>query len=1428
MELKRIGQFSGIFLALLFSLVLIYPHLALSSPGEVWPWKALEAPPVCSETGGMAAPDEFVATAIDSQGNVIAVSAFGVVVKYSKYGHRLWKKWLNGQTVSFYACDEGEQLLDWSPTDVLVDNQDDIYVLGFKKHSQEDFYVNRLFLMKVDPASGNAVWTREIAEYDGPMLVGIPPSARPKMRLWRPDAGGGAYIVIGSGLEGSSGFFCYGLDGTLVWHKNDGEPTGPFALDGGRLFKAHLVETYPGSGSYSIAPAIDVCPVSPASGDSSTLSCETIETTPPPGEFNPESLGDRGDLICSPHTGQASKVFMLSYVSDSESDYDKGFAFVTLTWNEGHGAYEASESSFFQRGGAGMPNARANFGSGLALTPQGNVWMAGSWWYDPVAMGTFHVYLARLSPLGRILAQYDYGHEKESMTHSRVYEVAADANGNPVIAGLDQDPDSGNNWLFISSNLDSLSIYRYVKPAYQFNIYDPVSPATGNYADKAVDLSYPTAGIPLAAVRTYASRFVQDSGRLGHGWHLGILDMRVEGSPTGLDDKARLVWGDGHAQQFMVSETVEEGDTTTRKFTPIGPQDDNIVLTAHYSPTEGGSFKVYIKKLDRTIIFAHPEEGQKKWYPVTMYKGEDSTAPGAFPLNYAYDGHRIIVTDQASNRSLTFDLNDYGRVVGITGSAGERVSYAYDDVLGHLTQVTLADGTAIEYVYDSAHRLTSITQGENTLLQNEYDDQGRVVRQRDALGKETRFAYDDEERITTVTGPDGLVTRYHFDRHYRITAIEDASGNQKRFAYDDFGRVVSMTLPDGATYTYAYNQDGNLVGKTDPLGRQARYSYDENGNLVRVETPSGAAASYAYGGHGLMNSYSTPEGGLYTFNYSAAQLLTAITDPAGRSQIFAYGEDGLRSSTTRRDGVEVTYERDAAGRVMRKTYNGEHPVTYTFDALGRVTRVENELGAVSYAYNSRGFLQSETGVYGNQISYYYYETGSISALIFGRLGIFTGRNDAGRIMEVEDIWNHRLYYTYDANGRLVRVEGPQGVAVTYAYDENGRITTLGYFGPGGEALRTLQLSYRADGKIAGVDDQGAPTIHKAPPALDFNYTSADRISGEATYDPSGRMLTLNAPGYTYTYDHAGRLREAQRGGISATMAYDGLSRLVAITQGGDTGEVTTRIVYSGKTPIALLDGDGNVINYLIFGPGISLVLDGNGNLQNILMSDWREDFILALDGQGNLVSKRLYSPYGTVMAETAPWPVPFGFLGASGVLTTRNGLVMTRARAYDPELARFLTPDPKRPNLLEPRSLNRYAYAWADPVSLIDPSGLSPFWFFGPRWLIPSIDGILGNVRPTLTPTNTLMGVAGAPALGAAAELTAYATPIYSDMDAESGTGNPQLAPGYTDGGGLVASFYTLAQSAGEEEPPPDAPVAAAPGEGYVAGFTTVPIIALI
>src|SRR5205085_1099568 len=101
-----------------------------------------------------------------------------------------------------------------------------------------------------------------------------------------------------------------------------------------------------------------------------------------------------------------------------------------------------------------------------------------------------------------------------------------------------------------------------------------------------------------------------------------------------------------------------------------------------------------------------------------------------------------------------------------------------------------------------------------------------------------------------------------------------------------------------------------------------------------------------------------------------------------------------------------------------------------------------------------------------------------------------------------------------------------------------------------------------------------------------------------------------------------------------------------------------------------------------------------------------------------------YWPYGEQKNRTGANVTPFQFSGTFGYYhdtSTRNYVL---ARVLRKDLARWQTQDPIH---YQSGDVNLFRYAWNDPVSFSDPSGLNPFACAGCAFCIGlGIGGLIG------------------------------------------------------------------------------------------------------
>jgi RHS repeat-associated protein len=148
---------------------------------------------------------------------------------------------------------------------------------------------------------------------------------------------------------------------------------------------------------------------------------------------------------------------------------------------------------------------------------------------------------------------------------------------------------------------------------------------------------------------------------------------------------------------------------------------------------------------------------------------------------------------------------------------------------------------------------------------------------------------------------------------------------------------------------------------------------------------------------------------------------------------------------------------------------------------------------------------------------------------------------------------------------------------------------------------------------------------------------------------------------------------------------------------------------------------------------------------------------LQTDASGAVAAEVAYDPYGAQLAGSTE---PYSFTGKEYDADT--GLYDFGARAYDPALGRFLSPDPTTladPELgvADPQLLNPYSYARNAPTGHVDPEGKLPHILVG-ALAGAAIGGGIYLAKAAITGGFSWRGLGGAVAGGAVAGAVAAAT----------------------------------------------------------------------
>ncbi|KIV57301.1 RHS repeat-associated core domain-containing protein, partial [Aneurinibacillus migulanus] len=103
----------------------------------------------------------------------------------------------------------------------------------------------------------------------------------------------------------------------------------------------------------------------------------------------------------------------------------------------------------------------------------------------------------------------------------------------------------------------------------------------------------------------------------------------------------------------------------------------------------------------------------------------------------------------------------------------------------------------------------------------------------------------------------------------------------------------------------------------------------------------------------------------------------------------------------------------------------------------------------------------------------------------------------------------------------------------------------------------------------------------------------------------------------------------------------------------------------------------------------------------------RGSTVALTDENGQVTDTYTYGHYGEALEHQGETEQPFQYNGRDGVMTDPNGLYYMRARYYNPEIKRFVNRDVVAGTIGDAQTLNRYAYVNGNPISYVDPFGLS-------------------------------------------------------------------------------------------------------------------------
>jgi len=757
-----------------------------------------------------------------------------------------------------------------------------------------------------------------------------------------------------------------------------------------------------------------------------------------------------------------------------------------------------------------------------------------------------------------------------------------------------------------------------------------------------------------------------------------------------------------------------------------------------------------------TRLTGTPEPRVFKWRPKDGAMLEiGATDPSTTKKRAADDDGNLLEEGDAAGNVERYAYDERGHLVSITDPLGRVTKLAYGD--DRLIRRTAAGGVT-SYGYDARGNLESLRYPDGTRVDLAYDERGRLARIFDAAGIYARFVWDEQHNCVEEHLPGGAVRKWQYDGLGRAVACTDAYGNTTRRELDAMGRVLVHENPDGTRVRFEYDALGRMLSRTDELGRVTTWRH--------VGTRSVALRTQEDGGvwrvdHDVVERpqrVHNPKGEVFDFRYDRLGRVREMRTFDGRIFRATWGRDGKVSRFSLPDGTWRAYRYDAAGELVEEdtphgkgtfirdeetrteTFALEDPagvvsVEITREKTGQIAAVKQPAGTLRYEYDSMGRVVASRLPSGRTTRLHYDATGNVSALEHGDERVDFQRDEAGTLIAYRFARSGiEARFSFDARTRITQQwagkDGRGLVSRHYAWDAASTLT-------GVRDARWGDIAYRHDalGQLVEARSQAG---HER-----FSYDAAGSVEPEGggweirpgnvlsrsrraeyEYDEGGRRIRekrLDTGEVTeYFWDCRGNLREVLRpDGTQIVMTYDLFGRRVKKEVFGALRPIsreelppmpsrrTVEYLWDGPELVAEIDAERGE-RTLAYHPGtLAPLLQGEGDEILGVFTDAIGASTELFDREGALCFSGLYGAWGGLSRQTGAQDGKGR--GRSPIFRRLGhhhdedvGLSYVRHRWFDPEVMRFLSPDPLH---LE-GGTNLFGFN-GSPVMHVDPLGLA-------------------------------------------------------------------------------------------------------------------------
>jgi RHS repeat-associated protein len=731
------------------------------------------------------------------------------------------------------------------------------------------------------------------------------------------------------------------------------------------------------------------------------------------------------------------------------------------------------------------------------------------------------------------------------------------------------------------------------------------------------------------------------------------------------------------------------------------------------STDENGISRCYDRDQYGALLAARDERGQ-----LIANRYDDAgnpievVLPNGGVTRMAYDGmgNRVLVQEpNGATRHIEYDY--LGRVVGMTDELGGRTQYTYGR-RGELLLTELPNGARIRNVYDREGNLTHFTNGDGHSYELRYAALGLVYEVRKPDGTRACFRYDREGDLVEVENEKG--EQHVIERSLAGYIVEDATfdGRRMRYAFDAGGQLTSVTEPGGEITRIQYDAVGRISGRSYADGTEDRFEYDGVGHLIASDNGT-VACRFEYDNRGnLVRESQTFAGETHTVehDYDAMGKVRETRTSLGYQQATSYDVMGNLVSVQLGDDGPVRFQRDVLGLEVARLLPGGglvetrrdvmgmpisrrllhaggqapavgalepqalHEQAYTWSLGGKLlSTLDSELGPTEYQYDPTGQLTARLPAHARREIFSYEPGGNLhddeARRDYALGGLLLRRGNTAFVYDA----SHRLtekhvdtsdgkqvwHYGWDGRGLLRAVTVPDGSTVEHTYDSYARRVQKRTSSKEGVVLSVVRYVWNGD-----------HVVHELCESANDNAEVVAN-AGVGVAGPGSRALASRAV-------NGGGKGDENSGG-------EPLRREKTYAFAPESLQPLAHRVTAGRTDAA---GDGaRAVN----SPWVHY-LEGNAGTPELLVA-----------GDGRILAHLDGKAFGRVTYESgAAAATDLRFYGH--IEDPETGLFYNRYRHYDPDIGRYLSPEP----LGLMGGLSPFGYAANDPVGMVDPDGLDP------------------------------------------------------------------------------------------------------------------------